>query len=252
MSHDAITAPADAVSPPAPIFYARFGRRLKAMFLDWVLMLALIFGALTLASLLSSEIVARSLGFLVVAILLLYEPLLVAYTGGTLGHRWTNLRVVDERHGGNIGLPKAVARMIIKGVLGVYSFIVMAATRRNQAVHDLLTRSTVRIRDTGQAAPGQYITERTELRTPGMPSPVRRVAVICVYLALGYVILGILALGLVASGSLTESCLNRGSCPGWQAAIRGLFGLTVIAAAATIMVQGWRGRLVGARRRAAT
>jgi hypothetical protein len=36
-------------------------------------------------------------------------------------------------------------------VLGVYSFVTMATTSRRQAVHDLLTQSTVQIRDRSKA-----------------------------------------------------------------------------------------------------
>src|SRR4030081_96965 len=121
--------------------------------------------------------------------------------GGTLGHYCTNLRVVDERHRGNVSFLKACARFVVKGLLGWDSFIVMAATRRNQAVHDLLTRSTVQIRDPAKALPLQYTTERTELAATGMPSRSRRAAVIFGYLLLMVIVYVLIIGGLIATGA---------------------------------------------------
>lgn len=50
----------------------------------------------------------------------------------------------------------AFARYIIKVVLGLPSFISMAFTSRHQAVHDVLTRTTVQIRDLTLAVPDDY------------------------------------------------------------------------------------------------
>lgn len=140
--------------------YARFSRRAKAMLTDWILALGLIFGTLLVAASAGRDDLSRPLGILVVIVLVLYEPVLVAFTGSTLGHYFANLRVVDARHGGNLGFARALARSVLKALLGWYSFIAMGATRRNQAVHDLVTRSTVQIRDPAKARPHHYIVER--------------------------------------------------------------------------------------------
>jgi hypothetical protein len=79
--------------------YARFTRRLRGIMIDWVAGMILLFGALLVASSIGSDHFARTLGILVVLVLVLYEPILVSLTGGTLGHYFTNLRVVDERSG---------------------------------------------------------------------------------------------------------------------------------------------------------
>ena len=121
------------------------------MLIDWIITLIVMFGAVLLAASVGNDNFSRGLGILAVVVLVLYEPILVSRMGGTLGHYFTNLRVVDDRSGGNIGFARACARVVIKGVLGLYSFVILAATRRNQAVHDLLTRSTVQIRDPAKA-----------------------------------------------------------------------------------------------------
>src|SRR5262245_3704522 len=161
----------EAIEPASPpidegVAYARYTRRLKAYFLDWVLMIALMFGGLFIAVQFGSDNVARPLGFTIIAVLLLYEPLLVSLFGSTVGHYVYNMRVVDARTGGNVSFLKAVIRVVIKAVLGIYSFISMATTRRHQAVHDLMTRSTVQIRDAGRASPEHYAGERLELLSP--------------------------------------------------------------------------------------
>jgi uncharacterized RDD family membrane protein YckC len=240
MGHDM-----DAPAVPAPR-YARFSRRLRAMLIDWILALIVLYGALLLATAASNDNFSRGLGILVVVALLLYEPILVSRMGSTLGHYFTNLRVVDDRDGGNIGFARACARSLIKGVLGLYSFVVLAATRRNQALHDLLTRSTVQIRDPAKASPGQYIAERTEFAAAGMPSPLRRIAVTCFYLLL-IVIIYVCIIGTVASGAISDACIDRNFCSGGERILSLMFGASLLGLCAICIVLGWRGRLFGAR-----
>jgi uncharacterized RDD family membrane protein YckC len=172
----------------------------------------------------------------------------VSFTGGTLGHYFSNLRVVDEDSGGNVSFLKACARVVIKGVLGWYSFIVMTATRRNQAVHDLLTESTVQIRDPAKALPYQYITERTELSDSNMPSRWRRLAVMVCYLLLIFAIyIGVLG-GVMTMGGLSRGCLDNTYCSTGERMVSIAMPLLLLAASALCIALGWRGKLFGARR----
>jgi uncharacterized RDD family membrane protein YckC len=226
--------------------YARFSRRLKAILLDWMFAMALMFGALAVASNTQSDTLARTLGVAVVVILLLYEPVLVCLTGGTLGHSWTNLRVVDDR-GGNLSFTKALARFVIKSLLSWYSFVVMAATSRNQAVHDLLTHSTVQIRDPSKANPGQFVTERRE-DDPAMPSRLRRALVTAVYLVLGvFLYFGVLG-ALLRGGVLSRACLNQDICSGSDRIVDFAAAIALLVMIALVIGMGWRGRLFGARK----
>jgi uncharacterized RDD family membrane protein YckC len=234
----------DAEGSPTQVpRYARFSRRVRGIMLDWIITLVVIFGAVLVATTVANDNLSRALGTLVVIALVLYEPVLVSFTGGTLGHYFTNLRVVDEHSGGNVSFLKACARMIIKGVLGWYSFFVMTATRRNQAVHDLLTKSTVQIRDPAKALPYQYITERTELSDSNMPPPWRRLAVICCYLLLAVVIY----IGVVA-GLVPPRCVEFNYCSPGERFVSIAVPLMMLAASALCIVLGWRGKLFGARR----
>jgi len=57
----------------------------------------------------------------------------------------------------------------------------VVTTQRHQAVHDLLTHSTVQIRDRSKAEPHHYRQAET-FSQPGMPSKGRRVVVTGAYL----------------------------------------------------------------------
>lgn len=158
----------DASTGKSIPLYARFSRRLKGLFVDWLLALIVIYCGLSLSIAIGSDDLSRIIGFLIVAALLLYEPIMVSQTGGTIGHHVTNLRVVDDITHGDISFLKAAARSLIKGMLGWFSFLTMLVGKRNQAMHDLLTGSTVQIRDPAKASPGQYISGRNILpRTAG-------------------------------------------------------------------------------------
>ena len=233
---------------PAPA-YARFSRRLRALCFDAILFVLLFYvGAVVIHSLSSSDSVTRGLWLGVVLVILLYEPTLVAIIGGTIGHRLTNLRVVDDRSKGNLTFLKAVARAAIKTLMGWYSFLSMSLTRRNQALHDVLTHSTVQIRDTSKARASHYVTERQVEVDPGvLPSRSRRVVVILAYIILGYGCLSIVSLLFVS-----DACMFQRRCSGFERAMAYVFTGAWFALVAFAVVFGWKGRLWGCRvRRAA-
>jgi uncharacterized RDD family membrane protein YckC len=93
--------------------YGRFLRRFQAAIIDAIVIMVAIFGAVFIAITLNSEHLARTLGFSIAIGWLLYEPLLVALTGSTVGHYLCNLRVVDNKTGGNLNFFKAVLRTLL-------------------------------------------------------------------------------------------------------------------------------------------
>jgi uncharacterized RDD family membrane protein YckC len=147
---------ADGQSP----LYATFPRRLNAMTLDLVIILV-IFAILAMVSVQyqQSPTAHHLLAVAWWGILLFYDPVLVASSGGTVGHRALNLRVVDTKTGGNVGFAKACGRSWLKTILGVFSFFGMAFTRRHQAFHDVLTGTSVQMRDPAKAKPYHYVHE---------------------------------------------------------------------------------------------
>ena len=141
----------------SPPLYANFPRRLNALSLDTIVLVASSALIFFVASVLERVDAARiTLVIFWWFLLLFYEPLLVWRLGGTVGHRAMNLRVVDNRMEGNVSLFKALRRFWVKAFLGIFSFLTMNFSRRHQAVHDIVTNSSVRIRNTAKARPEHY------------------------------------------------------------------------------------------------
>ena len=235
------------IGSPANPAYARFSRRIRALFIDWIVAVLVLFGSLFVAVQLESDHVARVLGVTVVLFLLLYEPVLVSLTGSTIGHYLTNLRVVDNRSHGNVNFAKALARLVIKDFIGLYSFITMAITRRHQAVHDLLTHSTVQVRDISTSSPHDYVEERVELASPRMPSLIRRIVVIGVYQILLIVGVVIAVTGLLVADVISTDCLSYDFCTRGDERALDIVASIWLVIVVLCGVQGWRGRLPGAR-----
>jgi uncharacterized RDD family membrane protein YckC len=230
------------------VAYGRFSRRLQAVVIDGVIMALVLVVALVIAAAIALDHIGRILGTVTVLVVLLYEPLLVSRTGSTVGHYRTNLRVVDDRAHGNITFMKAVVRAAIKAVLGVYSFVTMATTSRHQAAHDLLTGSTVQIRDPGRMRARDYVTARTELLEPAMPSAGRRIAVTIAWVVAGVAVVTLVAGAMGSAGLISDECFeaDRRCSPAERALIWGL-GVGLYGLPLLCIVQGWRGRLYGCR-----
>jgi uncharacterized RDD family membrane protein YckC len=80
--------------------------------------------------------------WLALGVLVAYEPVLIHVWGGTVGHRWMKLRVVD-RAGGPLPLWKAVVRTMIKWATIAYVAPIMIGLGRKQALWDLPVGSAV-------------------------------------------------------------------------------------------------------------
>jgi uncharacterized RDD family membrane protein YckC len=236
----------ETANPADTHAYARFTRRLQAVLVDTIIFMLILAGALIVAVSLKSDNVARILGFTVVAAWLLYEPVLVSMTGGTIGHQMYNLRVVDDR-GGNVSFVKAVVRVVIKAVLSWYSFITMAMTSRHQAVHDLLTHSTVQIKDLAKAQPYHFAARRKQLTTPGMPSQVRRIVVILAYLFACFVLFTAAMAATVPAGLVSQRCIDGRPCSGPELIVLSILWVVWAGLSISSVVLGWWGRLWGAR-----
>ena len=139
------------------VLYANFPGRLNAMSTDLVIIVLFSIATFSLSALFQSAEKLR-IGLVIIwwLTLILYEPVSVWLGGGTLGHRVMNLQVVDNRTGRRVSLPKALARYVVKAFLGFFSFFTMNFSRRHQAIHDLITNSSVRIRNPAKARPHQY------------------------------------------------------------------------------------------------
>ena len=232
-----------AMTAGASPAYASFGRRFRALVIDG----AILAGALVLIVLVgdATRHVPGSGRVFVVLIyaLILYEPIMVWRYGATLGHRATNLRVVDDASGGKPGFLKALARFVIKTVLGLVSFMTMAITRRYQAVHDAITHTTVQIRDLDLAGPDDYYVARSDPDGFIMPSRVRRVVVILLYM-----IVILVAIVLVDADVIPRECWARKLCTETNRLTEQMIGSLWVWLNVFAIILGWRGKLPGCRR----
>lgn len=224
--------------------YATFTVRARALVID-AAVLAL---GLIVVMLLSSftENLPGSGGMTVIAffaLLIFYEPILVAVYGATLGHRWSNLRVIRQSTGRPPNLFVAFGRFLLKAFLGLPSFVTMAFTRRHQALHDLLTGTTVQLRDVAVAQEFEYVNERAEEANVALPAPWRRVATSVVYAIAAYILASFLSLVLIS-----RRCLQTSSCGLVDRALATVILGAFLVGIPLIFILGWQGRLPGARR----
>jgi uncharacterized RDD family membrane protein YckC len=138
-----------AAGAPDVVLYARLWPRAKAILVDWSIIVA----AYLVAGLVGANF--RGVGaaaFVVwIAVWVLYDPLMVWLTGGTVGHHLFNLRVVSDRTGGRLSFPAAFVRNLAKTALCAISLLAMAASSRSKALHDWVVGTTVQPRDAGAA-----------------------------------------------------------------------------------------------------
>src|SRR4051812_42656966 len=105
------------------VLYAKIWPRLKATLIDGFILL----GAFFLAAAVGANMTGLGpVAFVVwVAFWVLYDPILVSRTGGTIGHHLMNLRVVSDQTGGAPVLWRALVRNLVKGLFGIWSMLAM-------------------------------------------------------------------------------------------------------------------------------
>lgn len=224
--------------------YPRLLRRVRAALIDSV-----IFGVLFLVWVFGLGLVENAHAAVKIAPLvgglLVLEPGLVSWTGGTLGHHLMKLRIRDAVEDRNIGFARAAIRALIRASLGWLSFVFILATRKHQAIHDYFSRTVVVLRNPTALPVSEKFDERV-LAPAGfeLPSRLRRAGVVLVYTFVSYV-----ALAITVALVLSDSCLYSDICSTWDDFWSGLLGLGWFAGMLVIIVFGYRGQLFGCRRR---
>jgi len=226
------------------VLFARFPRRLLALCVD----LGLLVGGTFIVSLGAEVLPIQSIGAVLVGLLfggiILYEPLLISITGGTIGHHALNLRVARDDGQGNLRFLQAFIRMWLKGLLGIISFFFMGLTRRHQALHDLATSSSVQIKHPENARSSHYVVERTISAGEVEVSKLRRVFMILVWGCASF-----MATSFATPFVLSDACALNDLCTEGEELASSAITLVWFLCLGTILVFGWRGRLLGARAR---
>lgn len=78
----------------------------------------------------------------VIVAILLYEPFLTSFMC-TLGQYAMGIRVRNHRTLANITLPQAYLRIVVKVLLGLYSFFSIIWSEEHRAVHDYAAETVV-------------------------------------------------------------------------------------------------------------
>ena len=242
--YDVASSPttAEEIAPPR---YATFTRRFRAVLVDTILVSSAFVLLLIVGE--SADNVpgsGRIILVLMVGLAFLYEPIFVWRRGATIGHAANNLRVLADRTGRPPGLARSFIRYIIKLVLGLPSFITMAFTRRHQAVHDVLTRTTVQRTSIGEVEEHDFHFERVQSPEVVLPSRIRRVSVMIAYLVGAFLIYAVI---LVVVDP--EECAGHQSCTGSTRVVVEGLALAWLTISIAIVVAAWKGLLLGARQR---
>jgi uncharacterized RDD family membrane protein YckC len=230
-------------TPATAPLYATIPPRLNALVLDGIVLL-IVMGVLAwIGTLLDLPAGGRGGLFgLILGVGVLYEPILVARFGATLGHRWQDLRVVGA-DGGPPSFGVALLRFIVKAVLGIIAFFTIPSTARHQGIHDLVAGTTVQRAGRSGARSAGFVPARP-VPTGTLPSPWLRLGVI-----VGYEIVLFALVSVLTGVSISDACGYEDRCSGAETLFLQAAGILWLVAAITTIVFGWTGRLWGARRR---
>jgi len=222
--------------------YANYSRRIQAVILDSFVLLVLFIGT---AFLLSKVPIHTYWKIGIVANLMIFlEPLLVTFTGASLGHHAKMLRVQNGNTGKNLTFVAAFVRFVIKTVLGWISVFLIFTTKRHQALHDVVVGSVVVMNKRAQNKGLEGVTEQV-FQEEGFayPSIFRRLLIIILY-TVGIFIIGSLLFALL----LSEACLFQDHCKNMELFIQQTLSLFLMVLTFIVIAAGWKSGLWGCRR----
>jgi len=173
--------------------------------------------------------------------LVLFEPLTVWLTGGSIGHHFSGIKVIDKTTGKNLFLHKGVVRLIFKLLLGFYSMLTMLITKKHQSLHDLLSNSVVVFKNESLAPERYKLEPRQTDYDVKKPSMLRRLLVVVVHLFFLYAVAGFLLSFLVS-----PECLESGNCPQPQAFRLNTVVLGFLLVTILLIILGFMCKLPGA------
>ena len=124
------------------IYFPRLLRRIQAMLIDAGIWMVLIYGMIVLVPYSGIESGRVKLALMFIPFFI-YEPLLVTFAGGTIGHHLRGLKVRRSGKEINLNIILSSVRFLIKYYFGIFSLLLILVTKKHQALHDLITNSIV-------------------------------------------------------------------------------------------------------------
>ena len=220
--------------------YPKLYLRIKAMLWDsvvlWLLFLLLAF----LTSYI--PIKDKTLQFIIlIALIISFEPLLTYFTGQTIGHRVSGIRIIDKKTNRSLNVFQCYVRFISKSTLGTLSLIMFVFSRNYQAIHDYLSGSLV-VFDNENSIPQQRkLTTQRNTFIDKKPSFSRRLIVMITLIFLTLIIQS-----LIINISVSANCLNYNECTSNEENLFTYSGLFLLLVFGLIVVLGLICKLPGA------
>lgn len=228
----------------AAVYYPRLIKRVRAVLIDSLVVPAAAVASLGIGYALGVTGFAMRV-LLVAAPVFVLEPGLVTLTGGTVGHHLVGVRVQKEDRSGNLNILEATIRTVIKFLLGWLSFVFVFTTAKHQAIHDLIAGSVVVHRNTAGLPHHDILAERrVESDRFAYPAGWRRALV-----ALAYWMLVSILLSVVLNLLVSAECTSANRCTVFELVVTLIVEIGWLVATGFVVVLGWTGRLLGAKRR---
>lgn len=214
--------------------------RLKALLLDSTLLGILVMALVMVAIKFAGD--NRALKTVIILVpSILFEPILIWLTGGSIGHHYAGIKVVSGKSGKNLFVVNGVLRFLTKSLLGVVSLASMLITKRHQSLHDVVSGSVVIFKDESNALRRHKLRERVVTKSGVKPSLLRRILVALVYVVLVYFVLS-LPMGFV----VPAQCLDHNICSSESNLIISAYLLLLGLSLLAIVVLSFLSKLPGA------
>jgi hypothetical protein len=173
------------------------------------------------------------------------EPVLIALTGGTIGQHIKGIKVQSYTSGKNLNILLASIRFVIKALTGWWSFILVLTTKRHQALHDVISMSTVVNKTSDKLPATEALPERT-FQEEGYLHPSRKLRASMI---LVYSFFSSIALAALLNLLISRECLEFNLCKTIERTTASVLSILWFFTIGLIIVLCWHGRLVGCRRK---
>lgn len=225
--------------------YPRLSKRIQAVLIDSIILPVLFFLLLWIADLIALGD-SKMRTAIILTILVNLEPLMLTFTGSSLGQHLLGLKVRHTEDDRPISLVTAYLRTFIKLIFGLPSLIFISTTRRHQALHDLICKTLVVFKDPASRPAHEVQDERTESPEYIYPGLLRRTLV-----STGYLLLALFMTSYATVLVSSDACLQSGYCTNEEKMLGMGISIAFLISLFVLPALGWSGRLYGCRRKKA-